>query len=111
MWFAANEGAKFWLTVITEMKNRGVEDLFIVCCDGLKGFPEAIETVFPSAIVQTCIVHVIRSSLRFVPYGQRKAVAADLRSVYAADTEANALTALEQFAAKWSTRYPTIAPS
>jgi len=111
MWFASNEGAKFWLTVITELKNRGVEDLFIVCCDGLKGFPEAIETVFPSAIVQTCIVHVIRSSLRFVPYGQRKAVAADLRSVYAADTEENAVIALEKFDAKWSTRYPTIAPA
>jgi putative transposase len=111
MWFAANEGAKFWLSVITELKNRGVEDLFIVCCDGLKGFPEAIEAVFPKAIVQTCIVHVIRGSLRFVPYGSRKAVAADLRRIYAADTEENAVAALGEFEEKWSKRYPTIAPA
>jgi putative transposase len=111
LWVAGTEGAKFWLTVITELKNRGVEDIFIACCDGLKGFPEAIETIFPKAIVQTCIVHVIRNSLRYVPWGQRRQVAADLRRVYGADTEDNALLALADFEAKWSPRFPTIAPA
>jgi putative transposase len=111
LWMAATEGAKFWLSVITELKNRGVEDIFIVCCDGLKGFPEAIEAVFPKAIVQTCIVHVIRSSLRFVGYGQRKEVATELRKVYAADTEEAALEALGAFEAKYGKRFPTIAPA
>lgn len=110
LWVSGNEGAKFWLSVITALKNRGVEDIFIACCDGLKGFPEAIEAVFPKAVVQTCIVHVIRNSLKYVPYGERKEVAKDLRAVYAADTEDGALTALKEFEAKWSKRYATIAP-
>ena len=111
LWLAATEGAKFWLSVITELKNRGIEDIFIVCCDGLKGFPEAIEAIFPKSIVQTCIVHVIRSSLRFVGYGQRKVVASDLKRVYTADTEEAALEALEDFETKWGPRYPTIVPA
>jgi putative transposase len=110
LWVSGNEGAKFWLTVVTALKNRGVEDIFITCVDGLKGFPEAIEAVFPKAIVQTCIVHVIRNSLRYVGYAQRKEVAKDLRAVYAADTEEAALAALKEFEIKWSHRHPTIAP-
>src|SRR4051794_40128 len=84
LWIEQNEGAKFWLKVINELKTRGVRDLLITCCDGLKGFPEAIEAVFPQAVVQTCIVHMIRNSLRFVSYKDRKAVAKDLRPVYTA---------------------------
>jgi putative transposase len=110
MWMAQTEGAKFWLSVITELKNRGVEDILITCCDGLKGFPEAIETIFPRAIVQTCVVHVIRNSLRYVPWGQRREVAADLRKVYGADTEEVALVALTEFEAKWGARFPTVTP-
>jgi hypothetical protein len=82
---AGTEGAKFWLHVITELHNRGVQDVFIACCDGLKGFPEAIEAVFPYTVVQTCVVHMIRSSLRFVAWGNRKGVARSLRPVYRAD--------------------------
>lgn len=110
LWMSGNEGAKFWLSVITSLKNRGVEDIFITCCDGLKGFPEAIEAVFPRAIVQTCIVHVIRNSLKYVGYGERREVAKDLRAVYASDTEEGALVALKDFEAKWGKRYPTIGP-
>lgn len=110
LWVSGNEGAKFWLSVVTTLKNRGVEDIFITCCDGLKGFPEAIEAVFPKSIVQTCIVHVIRNSLKYVAYGERKDVARDLRAIYAADTEDGALAALAEFDAKWNKRYATIAP-
>ena len=99
LWLEANEGAKFWLKVITELKNRGVEDIFIACCDGLKGFPEAIEAVFPKTVVQTCIVHIIRNSARFVTWTKRKALCADLKLVYGADTEDLALQALDTFEA------------
>jgi putative transposase len=108
MWLETTEGAKFWLKVITELKNRGVADTFIVCCDGLKGFPEAIEAVFPRTIVQTCIVHLIRSSTRFVAYVNRKKLCADLRAVYGADTEDAALTALAAFEKTWGERYPMV---
>jgi len=81
LWIEQNEGAKIWLKVVTELKNRGVKDILIACCDGLKGFPEAIETAFPVTVVQTCIVHMIRNSLRLVSYKDRKAVAKDLRPV------------------------------
>jgi len=111
MWLAQNEGAKFWLQVITELKNRGVEDILIACCDGLKGFPEAIESVFPKTTVQTCIVHMIRNSLKFVNYKSRRSVAADLKPVYTAATEVAAETALEEFDSKWGESYPTIAKS
>jgi putative transposase len=109
LWMEPNEGAKFWLKVITELKNRGIEDVFVICCDGLKGFPEAIEAVFPKTIVQTCIVHLLRSSTRFVAWVNRKALIADLRRVYAADTEDAALVGLEEFEKRWNERYPMVA--
>jgi putative transposase len=111
LWLESNEGAKFWLRVLTELRNRGVKDVLFACCDGLKGFPEAIEAAFPQTTVQTCIVHQVRYSLAFVPWGQRKDVAADLREIYTANDEADALKALERFEQKWSKKFPTIAPS
>lgn len=111
LWSAATEGAKFWLSVVTELKNRGVADILIACVDGLKGFPEAIEAVFPKTQVQLCIVHMVRNSLNFVGWKQRKEVAADLRRIYAATTEAEAAISLDQFAVKWETQYPQIAKS
>lgn len=111
LWLEANEGAKFWLRVVTELKNRGVDDIFIACCDGLKGFPEAIEAVFPKTVVQTCIVHMIRNSVRFVMWTQRKALCADLKRVYRAPTEAAALQALDEFEATWGKTHPVIALS
>jgi putative transposase len=111
LWLETTEGAKFWLKVITELKNRGVQDVLIACCDGLKGFPQAIEAVFPKTVIQTCIVHMIRSSTRFVSYAQRKTVIADLRRVYAASTEDAAIAALDDFEAKWKERYPVVGQS
>src|SRR6202142_1112482 len=111
LWIEQNEGAKFWLKVVNELKNRGVKDILIACCDGLKGFPEAIETAFPVTVVQTCIVHMIRNSLRFVSYKDRKAVAKDLRPVYSAASREEAAAALDAFEAKWARRYPMIASS
>ena len=111
LWLESNEGAKFWLRVLSELRNRGVRDVLFVCCDGLKGFPEAIEATFPLATVQTCIVHQVRNSLAFVPWQDRKDVAADLREIYTAKNEADAEQALGQFEQKWSKKYPTIAPS
>jgi putative transposase len=111
LWLSESEGAKFWLSVFTDLKNRGVEDCFIACVDGLKGLPEAIETVFPKTQVQLCIVHKVRNSLKYVPWKERKAVAADLRAIYGAATLAEAEHALECFAERWDTKYPTISPS
>lgn len=111
IWLESNEGAKFWLKVISELKNRGVQDILIACCDGLKGFPQAIEAVFPKAVVQTCIVHMIRNSMRFVGWQQRKAVCAELRAVYAAPTAEAGLAELDAFEAKYAQRYPAIAAS
>lgn len=111
MWASESEGAKFWLSVITELKNRGVRDIFIACVDGLKGFPEAIEAVFPNAEVQLCLVHLVRYSLAFVSFKDRKAVAADLKAIYRAPTAEEAEQRLEDFAAKWNERYPLIAKS
>jgi len=111
LWLSDSEGAKFWLSVFTELKNRGVEDCFIACVDGLKGLPEAIEAVFPKTQVQLCIVHKVRNSLKYVPWKERKAVAADLRAIYAAATLTEAEQALERFAERWDTKYPTISPS
>jgi len=108
LWLEANEGAKFWLKVITELKNRGVEDIFIACCDGLKGFPEAIEAVFPKTVVQTCIVHMIRNSMRFVTWSKRKALCSDLRRVYTAETEESALAALAEFESTWGKSHSSI---
>jgi putative transposase len=111
LWLSASEGAKFWLSVFTELKNRGVQDCFIACVDGLTGLPEAIEAVFPHTQVQLCIVHKVRNSLRYVPWRERRAVAADLRAIYSATTLAAAEQALERFADRWDTKYPAISPS
>ena len=111
MWVAQNEGAKFWLGVVTELRNRGVEDIFIACVDGLKGLPEAIETVYPRAQVQQCIVHLVRQSLNYVHWKQRKEVACDLRLIYGSATREQAELRLEEFSQKWDSKYPTISPS
>jgi len=108
MWTSANEGAKFWLQVLTELRNRGVEDVFIFCVDGLKGFPEAIETVYPRAEVQLCIVHLVRASLNYVSWKQRKTVARALRQIYSAPTAEAAEQELEAFARQWDASHPTI---
>jgi len=111
LWTAENEGAKFWLGVLTELNNRGVKDIFIACVDGLKGFTEAIESVFPQTITQLCIVHQIRNSLTYISYKDRKAVVSDLKPIYTAITEDEALFALELFGEKWNAKYPLIAKS
>jgi len=108
IWIAKTEGAKFWLNVITELQNRGVKDIFIACVDGLKGFPEAIESVFPQTQVQLCIVHMIRNSVRYVNWKDRKQLCADLKTIYKAATTELAEIALEEFAQKWDEKYPTI---
>lgn len=108
MWIAKNEGAKFWLSVITEIKNRGVEQIYIACVDGLKGFAEAINSVFPSSIVQLCIVHMVRNSLNYVPWKDRKILAQDLKLIYSAPNEEGARMALLAFKEKWGKQYPTI---
>lgn len=111
LWIAQTEGAKFWLQVVTELKNRGVCDIFIACVDGLKGFPEAIEAVFPKTEVQLCIVHLVRHSLNYVSWKQRKAVAGDLKTIYQSATVEHAGVALDKFAAKWDNSYPGISKS
>ena len=111
LWIAQTEGAKFWLAVVTELKNRGVQDIFIACVDGLKGFPEAIETVYPQATVQLCIVHMVRNSLNYVGWNKRKAVAADLKLIYSSATLAEAEMALMDFEHQWGEAYPLIAKS
>lgn len=111
LWISPNEGGKFWLKVVNELKSRGVQDIFIACCDGLKGFPEAIETVFPKTKVQLCIVHQVRNSLKYVSYKQRKEIATDLKTIYGADTLAQAEDNLLAFAEKWDGEHPQIAKS
>ena len=111
MWVSENEGAKFWLQVVTELKNRGVQDIFIACVDGLKGFPEAIEAVYPDTQVQLCIVHMVRNSLRFVSWKQRKEVAADLKLIYQSATAEQAEMELTAFETKWDKTHPTISQS
>jgi putative transposase len=111
LWIAQTEGAKFWLQVVTELKNRGVTDIFIACVDGLKGFPEAIESVFPKTEVQLCIVHLVRHSLNYVGWKQRKEVARDLKTIYTAATEAEAEQQLAEFSLKWDAKFPMIARS
>ncbi len=105
LWASSNEGAKFWLMVLTELKNRGIQDVFIACVDGLKGFPQAIETVFPQAQVQACIVHATRASLNYVTWKDRKRVAADLKTIYRAATVEQARQALTDCAAAWGGKY------
>lgn len=111
IWWQETEGAKFWLAVLNDLNQRGVKDVLIACVDGLTGFPEAIEAVFPQAWVQTCIVHQIRSSMRWVNYRDRKAVARDLRPIYTAPNADAALVELEHFDEQWGGRYPMIAQS
>ena len=108
LWISQHEGAKFWLQVLTEIKNRGVQDIHIACVDGLKGFPEAIATVFPKTTVQLCVVHMVRNSLDFVSWKARKEVALDLRPIYMATTIEAAAQALSDFEGKWDAEYPTI---
>jgi putative transposase len=111
IWISQNEGAKFWLNVLTELKNRGVEDIFVACVDGLTGFPEAIETIYPETQVQLCIVHMVRNSLRYVSWKHRKNLAIDLKAIYGAKTIDEAEIALSSFAAKWDSEFPTISKS
>lgn len=111
MWIAENEGAKFWLNVLTELQNRGLKDILIACIDGLKGFPDAINTVFPDTQIQLCIVHMVRNSMKFVPYKDYKAVAADLKKIYQSVTEEEARLNLERFGEKWDDKYPSISAS
>ena len=111
MWVSENEGSKFWLQVVTELQNRGVQDIFIACVDGLKGFPEAIETVFPRTQVQLCIVHMLRHSFKYVSWKQRKEVAADLKTIYQAPTVEQAEMNLSEFESKWDKTHPSISQS
>ena len=109
LWIAETEGAKFWLSVMNELRNRGLQDILIAVVDGLKGFPGAINSAFPETVVQTCIVHLVRHSLNFCSWKDRKAVAAKLREVYSAETAEAARDALEAFDAEWGRQYPSIA--
>ena len=112
MWLAENEGAKFWLNVLTELKNRGLKDILIACVDGLKGFPDAINAVYPEARIQLCIVHMmVRNSMRFVSWKDYKAVTRDLKAIYHAPTEEAGQQALEAFAGVRDSRYPQISRS
>jgi transposase-like protein len=111
LWLAENEGAKFWLNVLTELQNRGVRDILIACVDGLKGFPDAINTAYPETHIQLCIVHMVRNSMKFVPWKDYKPVAADLKEIYQSATEEEALLALDQFSRTWDEKYPQISRS
>lgn len=108
IWIGKNEGAKFWMQVVTELKNRGVRQIYVACVDGLKGFPEAINTVFPDTVVQLCIVHMIRNSVKYVSYKDLKAVTSDLKKIYTSNTDEIAHLELKSFAAKWDDKYPVI---
>jgi putative transposase len=108
IWISKNEGAKFWMQVVSELKNRGVEQIYVACIDGLKGFRDAINSVFPNTIVQLCIVHMVRNSIKYVSYKDLKEVAADLKQIYTANNENMANLALEEFAKKWDSKYPVI---
>ena len=111
MWVSENEGAKFWLSVLTDLKNRGVQHMLIACVDGLKGFPDAIASTFPDAKIQLCIVHMVRHSLKFVPWKDYKAVVHDLKCIYQSITEQEASLELDRFAEKWDDKYPQISKS
>ena len=108
LWFQETEGAKFWMQVLSELKQRGVRDILICCVDGLKGFPEAIEAIFPNTTVQTCVVHLIRHSLKYVPRREREQVARDLKPIYTALDADAAHQELERFDEKWGERFPVI---
>lgn len=109
LWTTENEGSKFWLSVLTELQNRGVQDILVACVDGLTGFPDAIESVYPETLVQTCIVHLVRNSLKYVPWKNRKSVAADLKKIYRAPTEDEAQNQLQAFHEAWDDEYPMAA--
>lgn len=109
IWIEKNEGAKFWMQVVTELKNRGVEQIYVACVDGLKGFSESINSIFPKTIVQLCIVHMVRNSVKYVSYKDLKEVTADLKKIYTSATEENAELCLREFAGKWDNKYPVIA--
>jgi len=111
LWISENEGAKFWAGIMTELKNRGVSDILIACIDGLKGLPEAVNSLFPQTRIQLCIVHMIRNSTKFVSYKERKEICTDLKKVYTASTEREGSLALDDFAEKWDKRYPMISKS
>ena len=111
MWLAENEGAKFWLSVLTELKNRGLQDILIACVDGLKGFPDAINSVYPQTHIQLCIIHMVRNSLKYVSWKDYKVVTSGLKTVYQAPTEEAALMALDAFAKVWDDKYPQISKS
>jgi putative transposase len=108
MWFQETEGAKFWMQVLSELKQRGVSDILLCCVDGLKGFPETIEAIYPNTVVQTCVVHLIRHSLKYVPRREREQVARDLKPIYTAVDADAAQAALEAFDDKWGSRFPVI---
>jgi len=111
LWISENEGAKFWLNVLTELQNRGVKDILIACVDGLKGFPDAISAAFPKTQIQLCIVHMVRNSMKYVPWKDYKAIASELKKIYKSVTEEEALLALDQFAEQWDEKYPQISRS
>lgn len=111
MWLAENEGAKFWLGILTELKNRGLQDILIACVDGLKGFPDAINSVYPQTHIQLCIIHMVRNSLKYVSWKDYKGVTSGLKEVYQAPTEEAALVALDKFANVWDEKYPQISKS
>ncbi len=111
LWIADNEGAKFWLSVMNELKNRGVQDILIAVVDGFKGFPEAITAAFPDTAVQTCIVHLVRHSLNFCAWKGRKGVATDLRRIYSTPTADQVAAELDAFEEKWAGKYASIAPA
>lgn len=111
MWLSETEGAKFWLNVLTELQNRGVKDILIACVDGLKGFPEAINTVYPQTQIQLCIVHMVRNAVKYVPWKDYKPVTTDLKRIYQSATEEEALSELDKFAERWDEKYPQISRS
>lgn len=111
MWISENEGAKFWLSVLTDLQNRGMKHMFIACVDGLKGFPDAISATFPDAKIQLCIVHMVRNSLKLVPWKDYKEIVADLKRIYQSVTEQEASLELDHFAEKWDGKYPQISKS
>lgn len=111
MWLSENEGAKFWLGVLTELQNRGVKDILIACVDGLKGFPDAIQSVYSQTQIQLCIVHMVRNSIKYVAWKDYKSITADLKRIYQSITEEEALLALDEFSTKWDSKYPQISKS
>jgi transposase-like protein len=111
LWIEQNEGAKFWMSIMNELKNRGVQDILLAAVDGLTGFPDAVAAVFPKMEVQLCMVHMVRNSVRFVPYKDRKAVIAGLKNIYLAPSAEFAACALDDFATVWDAKYPMVSKS